>query len=483
MAENFPDVVMLDALQLSHAIHQKQVSCREVMRAYLDHIERMNPLVNAIVSLRPREILIAEAQGCDDKLAQGHTAGWMHGFPHAVKDFAATAGLRTTFGSPLFADHIPSTDAIFVERLRAAGAIIIGKTNTSEWGLGSQTYNPVFGTTRNAYEPSHTAGGSSGGGAAALALRMVPVADGSDIAGSLRNPPGWNNVVGLRPSRGRVPFGPTPELFMQQLATEGPMARTVADAAMLLAVMAGPDARSPLSLDNDPSVFTHSLAGDLRGRRIGWLASLIGQLPFEPGVLELCRSALESFQSIGCIVGDARLDFSREQLWDVFVSLRAWLTAGMLQPLYADPAKRAHLKPEALWEIETGTRLSADAVYAASLARSDLYQKARKLFDDFDYLLLPTAQVFPFDASVHWPKEINGARMDSYHRWMEVIALPTLCGLPTAAVPAGFDASGRPMGLQIIGRPRDDIGVLKVAHAYAEASGWMKVLPVALRPS
>jgi amidase len=282
--------------------------------------------------------------------------------PACRKGFAATAGLRTTFGSPLFADHIPSTDAIFVERLRAAGAIIIGKTNTSEWGLGSQTYNPVFGTTCNAYEPSHTAGGSSGGGAAALALRMVPVADGSDIAGSLRNPPGWNNVVGLRPSRGRVPFGPTPELFMQQLATEGPMARTVADAAMLLAVMAGPDARSPLSLDNDPSVSTHSLAGDLRGRSIGWLASLVGQLPFEPGVLDLCRSALKSFQLIGCTVGDARLDFPRERLWDVFVSLRAWLTAGMLQPLYADPAKRAHLKPEALWEIETGTKLSADAV-------------------------------------------------------------------------------------------------------------------------
>jgi len=481
MAENISDVVMLDAWQLSQAIHQRQVSCREVMQAYLDHIERMNPLVNAIISLRSRDVLMSEAQACDDQLACGRSTGWMHGFPHAVKDFAATAGLRTTFGSPLFADHVPSTDAIFVERLRAAGAIIVGKTNTSEWGLGSQTYNPVFGTTYNAYEPSRTAGGSSGGGAVALALRMIPVADGSDIAGSLRNPSGWNNVIGLRPSRGRVPFGPTPELFMQQFATEGPMARTVADVTMLLAVMAGPDARTPLSLDEDPGVFTHSLASNLHGRRIGWLTTLVEQLPFEPGVLELCRDALGLFGVIGCTVDDARLNFPRDRLWDAFVSLRAWLTAGMLRPLYADPAKRMHLKAEAIWEVETGSRLSGDMIFAASLARSELYQIVRQLLDGFDYLVLPTAQVFPFDARVHWPEDINGVRMDSYHRWMEVIALPTLCGLPTAAVPAGFDERGLPIGLQIIGRWRDDLGVLKVAHAYVEASGWTKVFPAAMR--
>lgn len=480
MAENLSDVVKLDALQLSHAIHQKQVSCCEVMQAYLDHIERTNPLVNAIVSLRPREILMAEAQARDDELARSRSAGWMHGFPHAVKDFASTAGLRTTFGSPLFADHIPSTDAIFVERLRAAGAIIIGKTNTSEWGLGSQTYNPVFGTTGNAYDPSRTAGGSSGGGAAALALRMVPVADGSDIAGSLRNPTGWNNVIGLRPSRGRVPFGPTPELFLQQLATEGPMARTVADAAMLLSVMAGPDSRSPLSFGEDPSVFTHSLASDFNGRRIGWLSNLVEQLPFEPGVLDLCREALDVFDVIGCAVEDAQLNFPRERLWETFVSLRAWLTAGMLRPHYADPAKRTQLKAEAVWEIENGLRLSGDAIFAASFARSELYQTVRQLLEAFDYLVLPTAQVFPFDAKIHWPRDINGVRMDSYHRWIEVVALPTLCGLPAAAVPAGFNARGLPMGLQIIGRWRDDLGVLKVAHAYAEACGWMETLPAAI---
>lgn len=369
-----------------------------------------------------------------------------------------------------------------VERMRAAGAIIIGKTNMSEWGFGSQTYNPVFGTTLNAYEPSRTAGGSSGGGAAALALRMLPVADGSDIAGSLRNPPGWNNVVGLRPSRGRVPHGPTPEVFVHQLGTEGPMGRTVADVAALLAVMAGPDARAPLSLEEDPRAFARSLAGDVRGRRIGWLGNMVEQLPLEPGVLDLCRGALGAFETVGCAVEEAKLDFPRERIWEAFVRLRGWMNAGALRTLYADPEKRARLKPEAVWEVEAGMKLSGAEVFAASLARSELYQAVRGLFEDFDCLVLPTAQVFPFDAEVHWPEEVNGVRLDSYHRWMEVVALPTLCGLPAAAVPAGFDPRGLPMGLQIIGRWRDDLGVLQVAHAYEAATDWArKVLPPAMR--
>lgn len=484
LAGRIADLVMLEAVELSQAIHAKRVSCREVLEAHLDHIECVNPTANAIVSLRPRAALMAEAQERDDRLARGEAMGWMHGFPHAVKDFAATAGLRTTFGSPLFKDHVPQADAIIVERMRAAGAIIIGKTNTSEWALGSQTYNPVFGTTTNAYDSSRTAGGSSGGAAVALALRMVPVADGSDIAGSLRNPPGWNNVVGLRPSRGCVPYGPTPEVFVQQFATEGPMGRSVIDVAMLLAVMAGPDARSPLSLGDDPRGFTQSLQRDVRGLRVGWLDSLVEQLPFEPGVLDLCQCALSAFGTIGCAVEDVRLDFPRERIWDSFVTLRSWLNAGALRPLYADPAKRACLKPEAIWEVETGMKLSGEDVFAASLARSELYQAVRKLLDRFDYLVLPTAQVFPFDAKIQWPREIDGIPMDSYHRWMEVVALPTLCGLPTMAMPAGFDSRGLPMGLQIIGRWRDDLGVLQLARAYESATDWTrKVLPPLLQNS
>ncbi|MDO9712765.1 amidase [Paracraurococcus lichenis] len=483
-ASGMSDLVMLDAVELSHAIHAKRVSCREVMEAHLDHIGRMNLTANAIVSLRSREALVAEARERDDRLARGEPMGWMHGFPHAVKDFAATAGLRTTFGSPLFEDHVPQTDAIIVERMRAAGAIIIGKTNTPEWALGSQTYNPVFGTTTNAYDPSRTAGGSSGGAAVALALRMVPVADGSDAAGSVRNPAGWNNVVGLRPSRGRVPYGPTPEVFVQQFGTEGPMGRSVADTAMLLAVMAGPDARNPLSLEENPRIFAQSLERDVCGLRVGWLGGLAEQLPFEPGVLDLCRSALGTFGTLGCIVEDVKLDFPRERIWDSFVTLRSWMTAGTLQPLYTDLAKRAHLKPEAIWEVETGMGLSGNEVFAASVARSELYQSVRGLLERFDYLVLPTAQVFPFDAETLWPKEINGTQMDSYHRWMEVVALPTLCGLPTIAMPAGFDPRGLPMGLQIIGSWRDDLGVLQLAKAFESAADWThKVLPPVLQSS
>ncbi|MBL6082361.1 amidase [Belnapia sp. T18] len=483
-ASSPPELVMLDATELSRAIHAKRVSCREVMEAHLDHIGRVNLSANAIVSLRPREVLMAEARERDDRLARGEAAGWMHGFPHAVKDLAATAGLRTTFGSPLFEEHVPQADAIVVERMRAAGAIVIGKTNTPEWGMGSQTYNPVFGTTTNAYDPSRTAGGSSGGAAAALALRMVPVADGSDFAGSLRNPPGWNNVVGLRPSRGRVPNGPTPEVFVQQFGTEGPMGRSVADTAMLFAIMAGPDDRIPLSLGEDPGVFARPLEVDVRGRRVGWLGGLAEQLPFEPGVLDLCRNALSAFGVIGCAVEEAKLDFPRERIWNSFVALRSWLNAGALRPLYADPVKRARLKPEAVWEVETGIKLSGEEVFAASLARSELYQAVRNLLERFDCLVLPTAQVFPFDAKIHWPEEINGVPMDSYHRWMEVVALPTLCGLPTMAMPAGLDPRGLPMGLQIIGRWCDDLGVLQLARAYESATDWTrKVLPPPVRAS
>lgn len=256
------------------------------------------------------------------------------------------------------------------------------------------------------------------------------------------------------------------------------MGRTVADVAMLLAVMAGSDDRAPLSLGEDPRAFTQPLARDVRGLRIGWLGNLVEQLPCEPGVLDLCRSALGAFEAIGCVVGEAELDFPRERIWDSFVKLRGWTTGGALRPLYADPAKRGRLKPEAVWEVETAMKLSGDEVFAASLARSDLYRAVRRLFEHFDCLVLPTAQVFPFDAKVHWPEEVNGVRMDSYHRWMEVVALPTLCGLPTIAMSAGFDPRGLPMGLQIIGRWRDDLGVLQVAHAYEDATDWTrKVVP------
>jgi amidase len=475
------DLVMMDALDLSNAIKSKQVSCKEVMNAYLDHIERFNPKVNAIVSLQERGVLLKHATERDAQLARGEYQGWMHGFPHAVKDLEPTNGIRTTWGSPLL-DTVPQHDAIFVERLKKNGAIIIGKTNAPEFGLGSQTYNPVFGTTLNAYAPSKTAGGSSGGAAVSLALRMLPVADGSDMMGSLRNPSAFNNVVGFRPSYGRVPAGPGGELFLEQLSCVGPMGRSIADVAMLLSVMAGPDPREPLSIDQDPSMFAEPMKRDFKGTRLGWLGDLGGYLPMEPGVTELCHSSFKAFQAIGGTVEEARPDFPNDQLWDAWLKLRHWLVAGRLSPLYNDPSKREKMKPEAQWEVEGGLKLTALDAYKACVARSAWYEAMRKLFQKYEYLLLPSAQVFPFDANVHWPKSINGVKMDTYHRWMEVVVPASLSGCPVINVPVGFNRDGLPMGMQIIGRNHADFAVLQLAYAYEQATHWVRdTLPPLLK--
>jgi len=466
-----PDpIVMMTATALAACIKRRELSCREVMQATLDQIDRVNPAVNAIVALRPRDALLAQADAADAADAQtGQATGWMHGLPHAVKDLAATTDIPTSLGSPLFAGNLPGHDAIFVERLRASGAILIGKTNTPEFGMGSQTYNSVYGTTGNAYDPSRTAGGSSGGAAVALALRMVPVADGSDFAGSLRNPAGWNNVFGFRPSAGRVPGGPTNELFLQSVATEGPMARNVTDLAMLLSTMSGPDARAPQSLPGNPQEFTRPLAREMAGMRIGWLGDL-GGIPMAPGMLDLCLSGLQGLTAAGCTIEPATLGVGRETIWHSITTLRQAFQAGRLGPLYHDPAKRAQMKPEAVWEIERGLGLSAVDVYAASVQRSAVYEAFRLAFEQFDFLALPTAQVFPFDATVPWPSVVGGVEMDSYHRWMEIVAGPSLAGLPIAAVPAGFGPDGLPSGIQLIGPPRQDFAVLQLAYAYEQVA-------------
>jgi amidase len=476
-----PDMVMMDALDLSKAIKSKQVSCKEVMATFLDHIERTNPKVNAIVSLQDRHPLLKQATERDAQLARGEYQGWMHGLPHAVKDLAPTKGIRTTWGSPLL-DTVPLADAIFVERLKKNGAIIIGKTNTPEFGMGSQTYNSVFGTTLNAYAQSKTAGGSSGGAAVSLALRMLPVADGSDMMGSLRNPAAYNNVIGFRPSYGRVPSGPGGELFVQQLSCLGPMGRSVADVAMLLAVMGGPDPRAPLSIEQDPAVFAAPLPRDFKGTRLGWLGNLGGHLPMEPGVMELCQSAFKAFEAIGCTVEEARPSFPPEGMWDTWLKLRHWLQAGSYLALYNDPSKRELMKPEAQWEVEGGLKLSGLDVYKASGARSGWYEAMRKLFERYDYLLLPSAQVFPFDADVHWPKAINGITMDTYHRWMEVVVPGSLSGCPVINVPVGFSQDWLPMGMQVIGKNHADFAVLQLAYAYEQATHWVsKNLPPLLK--
>ncbi|SOZ34887.1 amidase [Cupriavidus neocaledonicus] len=481
VAGGAPDaIVMMPAWKLSREIHARRVSCREVMAAYLTHIDRVNPASNAIVALRERDVLLREAEAADQALAAGKSAGWMHGMPQAPKDLALTRGIRTTFGSPIFKDNVPASDAIIVERVRKAGAILVGKTNTPEFGLGSQTFNPVYGATRNPYDATRCAGGSSGGAAAALALRMLPVADGSDFGGSLRNPAGYCNVYGFRPSMGRVPYGPTAEVFLQQLGYEGPMGRTVADVALLLATQSGPDPRTPLALARDevlagltPDNVMATLHANLKGKRVAWLGNWDGYLPMEDGILPLCEEALQAFPAFGVSVEAIRPPFAPERLWKTWLVHRHFLVGNGMLPFYRDPAKRALLKPEAVWEIEGALRLDAADIYAASAERSAWAQALQQVFANHDFIAVPTAQVFPFDVREPWPKQIAGRQMDTYHRWMEVVFPWTLSGCPVISVPVGFSHDGLPMGLQLIGRPRDDLGVLRLARAYEQERDWV----------
>jgi amidase len=476
------DLSQLSALELSTRIKQRQVSCREVMTAHLARIEAHNPGHNAIVNLRPARELLDEADACDAELGRGHHRGWMHGLPQAIKDLSLARGLPATQGSKLFEHFIPDRDSLHVERVKAAGAIVIGKTNTPEFGLGSNTYNDVFGKTGNAFDPRLSAGGSSGGAAVAVALGMLPVADGSDLMGSLRNPAAFNGVIGMRPSAGRVPGHPVPELFVQTLGTGGPMGRTVADVARLLATQSGYHIAAPTSLPGDGSEFAGDLAADQRGVRIGWLGDLGGHLAFEPGVLELCRSAAQRASQLGCRVEDARIDFDMDRLWRAWVTLRQWLVSNRMKDLYRDPLKRTHIKPEVIWEIENGLALSATQVFDASLARSDWYRTMCGVFERFDVLILPSAQVFPYDINVNWPAQIAGKAMDTYHRWMEVVIGASIIGLPAIAMPAGLNAAGLPAGIQIIGPPRADLAVLKFAHAFEGVSADLRRRPTATSP-
>ncbi|MDM0114633.1 amidase [Variovorax sp. J22R133] len=475
------DLLELHATELARRIAARQVSCLELMQATLARIDALNPRFNAIVSMRDADACLSDARERDAQLARGERMGWMHGFPLAVKDLSHAAGLPTSMGSPLAPKTPARTDSLHVARARAAGAIVIGKTTTPEFGLGSHTYNNVFGITRNAWDPGKSAGGSSGGAAVALALVMLPVADGSDMMGSLRNPAAFNNVIGMRPSRGRVPGAPEDDLFFQQLGTEGPMARTVEDAGRLLCVQAGFDPRVPLSMtDALPSPDDLQLDGDAKGLRIGWLGSIWPDLPLEPGVRELCESALETFRTIGCEVEACVLDVPREQNWTAWLRLRQLLVSGKLGALNADPALRGRIKPEALWEIEQGGHLDAGKLYEASIFRSNVFRAFARLFERFDFVVAPTAQVFPFDAELHWPAQVAGVPSDTYHRWMEIVSPFTLAGLPTLNVRAGFGATGLPMGLQLAGPVNADLAVLRVGHAYDQACPWSALRPPAL---
>ena len=458
------------AIDLSRAIHLKQVSCQEVMLSTLDRIAQLNPQSNAIVSLQEPELLLAQARERDAQLARGESMGWMHGMPQAIKDLAHAQGLRTTLGSPLMKDFVASEDGLMASRMKASGAIVIGKTNSPEFGLGSHTFNEVFGPTRNAWDPGKSAGGSSGGAAVALAQRLLPVADGSDFMGSLRNPAGWNHVFGMRPSQGRVPMSPAQDVYMAQLATEGPMGRHVRDVAMLLSVQAGAHPASPLSLTDDPAQFAGALDSDPQGQRIGWLGDLQGYLPMERGILAICQSALNSLSGMGCTVDEARLGMPPEQIWQAWLVWRQALVGPRIAPFLVNPANRAQIKPEALWEHDQSLNLTGSQLMAASASRTRFYLSMLALFEQFDVLAIPVSQVWPFDIGLRWPQSVAGRAMDTYHRWMEVVIYATFAGLPSISVPAGFGENGLPMALALIGKPQGDLALLKLAHAYEMAN-------------
>ncbi|MEM1433063.1 MAG: amidase [Pseudomonadota bacterium] len=463
------DITRWTALELSSAIHSRVLSCREVLDACWQRLEALNAQFNAVVSVAPYERLAVLADERDAELKRGNSRGWLHGMPTAPKDLADARGFVTSSGSPLFAQQVAATDDVHIARMRAAGALFLGKTNVPEFGLGSQTYNTVFGATGNAFNPALTAGGSSGGAAVALALGLVPVADGSDFMGSLRNPAAFNNVIGFRPTPGLVPSS---ERFVEELPCNGPMARTVSDAARLLVTLAGHDPVSPTSLPVNPKAFLAPLQRSWKGARIGWLGDFDGYLAMEPGLLAHCERALPAFARLGCVVDAAKADYSPAELWQVWLTFRHWLTRSWGLPLYEDEAQRALLKPELRWEIEGGAGLTADDISHASVRRAAWYHALRQLFESYDFLALPTTQVYPFSKTVPWPKSIDGRTMDTYHRWMEVVVPGTLSGCPVLNLSVGIDDQGLPAGIQLIAPRYADFDLLAMGYAYEQATRW-----------
>ncbi|RFP87592.1 amidase [Rhodobacteraceae bacterium 63075] len=459
------------ALDLSQALHDKTLGAAELMEATLAQIEKTNPQVNAIVSLRDADALRAEAKAADN----AERKGWLHGIPIAVKDLANARGLPTSMGNAMFAGQIAPADDLMVARMRAAGAIIIGKTNTPEWGLGSHSFNPVHGCTVNPYDTSLSAGGSSGGAAAALAARIIPVADGSDMMGSLRNPGAWNNVYGFRPTYGRVPSEPASDSFLHQLATLGPMARTPRDLAALLDTQAGPDPRQPHGASFELTL--PNIDAPVAGRRIGWLGDWGGAFPMEAGLLAHTEAAMGELEALGMQVEQVDPPFSAEAMWESWVGLRSWAVAGGLNTFYETPEQREMLKPEAIWEIERGRALSALEVHRLSVIRSEWFKAAARLFETYDALVLPTTQLWPFPAAWRYPEEIAGVQMDSYHRWMQVVVPVSLIGLPCINMPLRLGPNGLPAGMQLFG-PRDsDARLMQIGQAWHREYGYSATKP------
>ena len=463
-------ICFLNAAEIANKIRKGEISAVETMEAHLAQIERINPQVNAIVTLVPEQAL-EEARKADEKQAKGGNIGPLHGLPIAHKDLVPTKGIRTTFGSLVFQDFIPEEDALLVERLREGGAIMLGKTNTPEFGAGSQTFNRVFGVTRNPYDLSKTCGGSSGGAAVSVACRMLPIADGSDLGGSLRNPTNYCNVVGFRPSVGRVPSWPN-ESGWNSFAVDGPIARTVEDTALMLSVLAGPDSRSPICLPDSSSIFLKSLERNLKGVRIAWSPDL-GGLPVDSRVTETLEAQRHVFEDLGCVVEEGFPDFSDAD--EIFKTFREWLYELKLASLL--PEHREKIKETVIWNIESGMKLSGPELGRAEVKRTALFHRVREFMQDYDFLALPVSQVPPFPVEQEYVSEINGLQMGTYLDWMRSCYFISVTGQPAISVPCGFTAEGLPVGLQLVGRPQDDLGVLQLANAFEKATGFYKTIP------
>jgi amidase len=464
------EICFLPATELARRIRTKDISVREVMEAHLAQIEHLNPKMNAIVTLLTEQAMW-QATAADERLARNEEVGPLHGLPVAHKDLVPTRGIRTTFGSLVFKDFLPEEDALIVKRLKKAGAITIGKTNTPEFGAGSQTYNEVFGETLNPYDTLKTCGGSSGGAAAALACGMLPIADGSDLGGSLRNPANFCNVVGFRPSPGRVPVWPNLAGWFP-ISVQGPMARTVQDTALMLSTIAGPDPRSPIAITEPGSLFSRPLERDFKGVRVAWSRDL-GGLPVDPRVTEVIEESRQVFESLGCMVEDSEPDFADAD--EVFKVWRAW----RFELMYAEllESHRDKIKDAVIWNVEEGMKLTGPQIGRAERKRTELYHLVREFMETYEFLILPVSQVPPFDVKQRYVTEINGVKMDTYIDWMKSCYYISVIGLPAISVPCGFTPEGLPVGLQIVGRHQDDLGVLQLAYAFEQSTGLWRTRP------
>ena len=465
------DLCFEKAHELARLIRKGKLSAREVMSAYLQQINRLNPRITAIVARLDDAQCLALADAADQRRARGEPLPALHGLPIAVKDTEPVMGFPFTRGSTIFRNDMPAADSVIVERLRKAGALIIGKTNMPEFGMGSHTYNKVYGTTLNPYDLTKSAGGSSGGAGAALAAGLLPIANGSDLAGSLRNPGNFNNIVGFRPSLGLVPNTPNSIPF-GNLTVKGPMGRTVEDVAFLLAVIAGNDERDPGSYGSDPTTFLRPLKRDLKGARVAWSLDL-GGLPLHPDVRAVLEKQRTTFEQLGCVVLDAHPDLSGAD--EAFLTLRAWRSWNNYGPLLAK--HRTEMKPEAVGEIEAGAKLSLTDVTKAMTVQAEIMDRMRVFHQKCEFLLCAVNQLPPFDASLDWPKEIAGVKMDHYIAWMKSAYWISMTGCPAISVPAGFTPEGLPVGIQMVGRYHADFELLQFAHSFEQATNFWKRRP------